>query len=160
MSMTRIFRRRAFGWTMYGLVIVGLIATFWQVMLFEERQGIYFNSGKSQPTVQIDLVDLDLLRHALKCRIRVDRFQGLKVRMLHVTSWSWPAFFRERQAGPHFEAYFLHPTEEDIYAGKMQDVEYLDREFLFKVEGRPVLYPFDRYRAEFGIDISHVAKAG
>ena len=177
MSVTGFFRSRVFGWTIYGLLIVGLIATFRQIMLFEERQVIYFNNdfvtsrvdgkmyfryrdGKPQPTVQIDLMELDLLRHALKCRIRIDRFQSLKIRMLHVTSWSWPRFFKEQKAGPHFEAYFLHPTEEDIYAGKMQDVEYLDREFLFKVEGRPVLYPFDSYRAEFGIDISHVAKAG
>ena len=177
MKVMGLFRSRYFGWTAYGLLILGLMVTFWQIMLFEERPVIYFNSDlmtytvdgkthfkhrgeKPQPIFQVDLVELDPLKNTLKCRIRIDRFQNLKIRMLHVTSWSWPRFFKEQQAGPHFEAYFLHPTEEDIYSRRMQDIEYLDREFLFKVEGRPVLYPFDRYRAEFGVDISHVAKAG
>jgi len=137
MSMTRIFRSGAFGWTMYGLVIVGLIATFWQVMLFEERQGIYFNSGKPQPRSDRSR-DLDLLRHALKCRIRVDRFQGLKVRMLHVTSGRGP-LFSESGRRPPLRGLFPSPTKRHL-CGKMQDVEYLDREFSSRLR-TAVLYP-------------------
>ncbi len=171
--MVNIFRSRIFGWVLYSLLIMGLVGTFWHIIIFKGKSVVYFNSDlitykidgkkhfkyktdKPQPTIKIDIVNIDFLKNTLNCTIRVDGYNNLNIRMLHVYSWTWSDFLEKEGLGPVFEVYFIHPTEEEIYSLKAKDIDHLNREFQFKVSGNPFLYPFDSYKAEFGIKLLKV----
>jgi hypothetical protein len=166
--MTNIFGSRIFGWALYCLLIVGLVWAFWHIIIFKKKSIHYFNSdfitykvdgktyfkyktGEPQPKIEIDIVNIDFLKKILNCRIRVNSYNNLNIRMLHVSSWAWDDFLKKEGLGPMPEVYFIHPTEEEIYNLKSKDINQLSREFQFKVAGDPFLYPFDSYKAEFGI---------
>ena len=172
--MANIFRSRIFGWALYCLLIIGLVWAFWHIIIFKEKSIIYFNSDlitykvdgkthykyktdKPQPTIKIDVVNIDFLKKILNCKIRVDSYNNLNIRMLHVHSWTWSDFLKKEGICPDFEVYFIHPTEEEIYNLKSKDIDQLNREFQFKVSGNPFLYPFDSYKAEFGISLMNLS---
>lgn len=172
--MANIFRSRIFGWALYCLLIIGLVWAFWRIIIFKEKSIIYFNSDlitykvdgktyykyktdKPQPTIKIDVVNIDFLKKILNCKIRVDSYNNLNIRTLHVHSWAWDDFLKKKDLGPTPEVYFIHPTEEEIYNLKSKDIDQLNREFQFKVSGTPFLYPFDSYKAEFGISLMNLS---
>jgi hypothetical protein len=173
--MANIFRSRIFGWALYCLLIIGLAGIFWRVIIFKEKPVVYFNSdlitykvdgkthfkyktGKPQPAIRIDIVSIDFLKNMLNCRIKVDSYNKLNMRALHVSSWTWDDFMKKEGLGPMPEVYFIHPTEEDIYNLRSKDIDQLSKEFQFKVSGDPFFYPFDSYKAEFGILLLNVFK--
>lgn len=173
--MANIFRSRIFGWALYCLLIIGLVWAFGYIIIFKEESVIDFNrdlitykvdgkthfkykTDKPQPIIKLDIVNIDFLKNTLNCRIRVDSYNNLNIRMLHVHSWTWSDFLKKEGIGPDFEVYFIHPTEEEIYNLKSKDIDQLNREFQFKVSGNPFLYPFDSYKAEFGILLMNLSE--
>lgn len=174
MKIINIFRRRIAGWILYSLLILGLVLTFGQIITTKETPVNYFNTdmiiyevdGKThykyktdipQPIIKLDIIDFDVLKkNTLNCRIRVEKHLKLNSRALWVSSWKWDDFLKKEGLGPDFDVYFIHPTEEEIYNLTAKDIDTIDREFQFKVSGNPILYPFDSYKAEFGILLLNV----
>jgi hypothetical protein len=159
MRLVSLLRSKAVGWTLYSMLIAILVVIFVDIIGFKEVTVHYFNRDGKAP-VDVDINSLDYLGRTLDCEINIPRHAGLKLRMVHVHSWEWSDFFKEKGLGPDFEAYFIHPTEEDIYGLRAEDIDHLKRKFQFKVSGSPGLYPFDAYKAEFGMIVLNVIGEG
>jgi len=160
MKITDIFRNQIFGWTLYCLLILGLVMISIHIVTFNEKDIYYFNSDLTthKPIIDIDVINIDCLSNTINCVITIPRYYNLNIRAVHVSSWEWPDFMKEMKLGPDFEAYFIYPSEEEIYRGDVKDIDNLNRKFQFKVSGNPVLYPFDRYKSEFGIWVLNASK--
>ena len=168
MKISHLIRVKGFGWTIYGMLVLGIMGAFTHTMMFREEPEVDFNSnmvtykkngktyfryeGLRKPTIDIDINRIDYENKLLDCVISIPRFQGLTIRAVNAMSWEWSEFWKRNGLGPDATVYFIFPSEEEIYnRKKVEDLDHLNRQFRFKVSGDPALYPFDSYNIEFGI---------
>jgi len=97
------------------------------------------------PQVVISIYDIDLKKGLLKCNLKVLNYSDIDVAEIAVFSWH-----RDNPSmGPQPRIELYSPWQENL-----NRTSEFNKNFEFKFDGDPKLYPFDKYDAEFGIELS------